>query len=86
MSRQSWGFSSLRLKSKRTSEDTNAFQRKGRLFSSLREDRRQKLSSVSEDSGAAEGGNQNISIERETELTKGKTTLPTIHLVREMCE
>ncbi|XP_027010999.1 DENN/MADD domain containing 2Da isoform X1 [Tachysurus fulvidraco] len=71
MSRQSWGFSSLRLKSKRTTEDTDAFQRRGRLFSSLREDRRQKLSSVSEDGGAAEGGKQNISIENETEITKG---------------
>ncbi|XP_053092355.1 DENN/MADD domain containing 2Da isoform X1 [Pangasianodon hypophthalmus] len=74
MSRQSWGFSSLRLKNK-PSEETNAFQRRGRFFSSLREDRRQQLSSVSEDGGAAEGGKQNVSSDRESERAKGNVFL-----------
>lgn len=73
MSRQSWGFSSLRLKNKRTSDDV--FQRRGRLFfQSLREDHRPQLSSVSEDEGgAAEGENQTVSCERDKESAKGYT-------------
>ncbi|XP_022526572.2 DENN/MADD domain containing 2Da isoform X1 [Astyanax mexicanus] len=46
MSRRSWSFSSVRLKTKRGSDDEAAdvFRRRGRLFSSVREDRRPKRS------------------------------------------
>lgn len=39
-----------------------------------------ELSSVSEDGGAAEGGKQNVSSEKEAERAKSKAALPTMHL------
>ncbi|KAI4897173.1 hypothetical protein NFI96_015224, partial [Prochilodus magdalenae] len=51
MARRSWSFSSVRLKNKRASEDETAdvFRRRGRFFSSVREDRRRPKGSEGDD-------------------------------------
>lgn len=64
MSRQSWGFSSLRLKGKKGSEET--FQRRGKLFASLREDPRTQPVNGEEDEEVTEGDRHHVTSDDET--------------------